>query len=79
MKMNTATEEEVNGCVVGDYLKQFSLFYETRKQGSTIYARSAEAAKNIAEARISQYRKDLGASFEDIYPRQLWHLREYDA
>lgn len=78
--MNTTTykdfTDDVQGVVVGTYFQQAFLTYEGRKQGSTIYARTDEEAKEVANAYIQNQREECGEAFAMIYPNKAaWQVK----
>lgn len=66
--MQTFTDD-VNGKIIGGDYSPFALHYDGRKQGSTFYAATTDAAVNIGNAMIAEYRKEFGPAFELIYPK----------
>lgn len=78
MILNTIYEEEVSGVVVGRYLLICSLWYDGRKQASTIYAETEDEAKRVAEDMIAGIIRECGAAARDIYPLDAWELRVHE-
>jgi hypothetical protein len=65
-------DEEVNGQIIGGDYGQCWLTYDGRKQGPTLYARSAVTAREALAAEHRRIKDECGAAYADIYPAPLW-------
>lgn len=77
MIMNTWYEEEANGAIIGSYNMMGQLYCNGRKQGQTIYAKSAEAMKDQANEFIAEKKAECGEVFNIIFPGK-WELKIID-
>lgn len=67
--------DDVSGVIVGAFVQQAFLTYEGRKQGPTMYVKSDDEAKELAQAYIDNQRQEFGEAFRMIYPNKAWQVR----
>ena len=65
-------DENVNGQIIGGDYGQCWLTYEGRKQGPTMYARSAVTARDLLAAEHARIKAECGQAYRDIYPAPSW-------
>ena len=65
-------DDDVNGQIIGGDYGQCWLTYEGRKQGPTLYARSAVTAQELLAAEHRRIKAECGEAYRDIYPAPKW-------
>lgn len=67
--------DDVSGQIVGAFYQQAFLTYEDRKQGPTMYVKTDDEAKKLAQLYINDQREELGDAFAMIYPNNAWQVK----
>ena len=71
MKGQTMYDDPI-GQIIGEYYGECWLTYEGRKQGPTMYARSAVTAQELLAAEHARIKAKCGQAYRDIYPAPSW-------
>jgi hypothetical protein len=68
--------DDVRGQVVGGYWRSGRVYYEDRPQGPMITAETEEEVREIAQARVAEYKAMTAGDL--IYPNpKAWTVRIY--
>lgn len=72
-------DESVNGQIVGTQYAIGAIYYNGRKQGSTIYGETQGDLMANCKAKIAMIKVDCGDAFIHIYPKDSWEIKVFQS